>query len=192
MAAIERVQDLTLEEFSRLYDQEGPFEIIDGERLPKMPNIARHSLMIRMLFVLLYQHSIANALGEVFNETTFVLTHGSSWVKGSRIPDLMFFSAEKWAQYTAATEGWEDKPFVLLPDLVIEVVSPNDLYSDIQSRVNRYLGDGIRKVWVVDPRRKQVMVYDGSGHYSTLGMADTLTGNDVLPGFTVALNELFK
>lgn len=192
MAAIERIPELTLEEFSRLYDQEGPFEIIDGERIPKMPNIARHSVFIRALFRLLDAFCVVNALGEVFNETTFVLTHGSSWVKGSRIPDLMFFSAEKWAQYTTETEGWEDKPFVLLPDLVIEVVSPNDLYSDIQSRVNRYLADGIRMVWVVDPRRKQVMVYDGGGHYATLGVGDALTGGDVLPGFTTALSELFK
>ncbi len=49
MGTIERVERLTLEEFSRLYEQEGPFELIDGERRALMPPVALHGLMIRAL-----------------------------------------------------------------------------------------------------------------------------------------------
>jgi hypothetical protein len=50
MSTAERVERLTLEEYARLYEQEGAFEIIDGERRPLMPPVVLHGLMIRALF----------------------------------------------------------------------------------------------------------------------------------------------
>jgi Uma2 family endonuclease len=193
MIAVERapVGQMTLEEFIRLYDRDNRFELIDGERIPLMPTVAIHSVFIRTMFLILYQHAVAHTLGEVFTETTFVLMHGSAWVKGSRVPDLLFISAAKWEQYTTETPDWEGKPIAALPDLVVEIVSPNDLYSDIQARVDRYLADGVALVWVVDPGRAVVLTY-AVGQYHTLGKDETLTGGDVLPGLAIPLKELFK
>jgi hypothetical protein len=71
-----------------------PFEIINGETKPKLPNASLHSLIIRLLYRLLDGFVLNNKLGEAFFETTFVLpdAYGANWVTGSRIPDLMFYA----------------------------------------------------------------------------------------------------
>ena len=191
MSAIERVEPMTLEEFARLYEQEGPFELIDGERRLLMPPVAIHGFTIRALFLLLYNFCVTHNLGEVITEMPFVLTYDSNWVKGSRVPDLMFFAAARWQQYTQTTPDWQGKPFVIVPDLAVEVVSQNDQYTDIQDKVDRYLADGVRLVWVVDPQRLRVGVYDGQ-HYVSLSVDENLTGGDVLPGLSIALKTLFE
>jgi Uma2 family endonuclease len=191
MGAIERVERLTLEEYSRLYEQEGPFELIDGERRALMPPVALHGLMIRALFRLLDAFCTARALGEVVTEMPFVQVYDSNWVKGALVPDVMFFEAIRWQQYINATPDWKSKPFVLIPDLAVEVVSPNDLYTDIQDKVARYTAVGVRLIWVVDPQRSRVTIYEGE-HYRALGQDDTLTGGAVIPDLAIKLSELFK
>lgn len=186
-----QLDQLTLTEYARLYEQDGAFEIIDGERKPLMPPVALHVWTVRTLFLLLYQHCTQHKLGEVFSESPFVLTYGSDWVKGARVPDVTFFSAEKWNAYIAAEPDWRGKPFVLIPDLVVEVVSPNDLYTDIQNKVAHYLTDGVALIWVVDPNRKQVAVYSGK-QFEQLGENDTLTGGDVIADLEIELKSVFS
>jgi Uma2 family endonuclease len=191
MSTAERVERLTLEEYARLYEQEGAFEIIDGERRPLMPPVVLHGLMIRALFRLLDAYCLAHDLGEVITEMPYVLLYDSNWVKGSRVPDLMFFAAARWRRYITETDDFEGKPFVLVPDLAVEVVSPNDLYTEIQDKVDHYLADGVRLVWVLDPQRKRITVYEGE-HFTTLGEGKMLMGGDVIPGLSIPLADLFK
>jgi Uma2 family endonuclease len=191
MNPIEQTQLLSLDEFVRLYEKEGAFELIDGERRPIMPPVAIHGLMIRALFLALYTHCKERGIGEVVTEMPYVLLHHSGWVKGSLVPDVMFFVAERWNQYTSETEDWIKKPFILIPDLAIEVVSQNDSYVEIQDKVNRYLRDGVRLIWVVDPFSRQVSVYEGE-RYLTLGENDTLTGGEVIPDLAINLVDLFQ
>lgn len=191
MSAVERIERLTLDEFVRLYEQYGPFEIINGERRPLMPPVAIHGLMIRLLWRILDAFCVANKIGEVVTEMPFVLTYDSEWVKGSRVPDLMFFAATRWQKYTAETDDWERKPFIIVPDLAIEVVPPNDSFSEVQEKVEHYLSDGVRLVWVVDPMRERVTTYSG-GRFTTLGKTDSLSGGDVIPGLEIQLAAVFK
>lgn len=181
---------LTLTEYIRLYEQEGPFEIIDGERVMLVPPVALHAFMIRALFVILYQHCNDNQLGEVLTETPFVLTYNQQWVRGSRIPDLMFISAHRWQDYIANDPDWESKPIVLVPDLAVEVVSSNDLYTDIQAKVEKYLEDGVMLVWVLDPKRKRVMTYAGN-QYALLTDDNVLDASPVIPDLKIDLKTLF-
>lgn len=64
----------------------------------------------------------------------------------------MFFEKNRLAAYKEQTPDREEKPFVLVPDLAIEIVSKNDRYSDINDKVMLYLADGVRLVWVIDPQ----------------------------------------
>jgi Uma2 family endonuclease len=191
MSMLEQIEQLTLEEFVRLYEKEGPFEFIDGQKKPIMPPVAIHGITVRALFLFLYNHCVARNRGEVIQEMPYVLLYNSTWVTGSRVPDLMFFAAEHWAKYIAETKDWLGKPFILVPDLAVEVVSPNDTYVEIQAKVDRYLADGVRLIWVVDPQRQRVNIYQGSQHV-TLGKEATLTGGDVLPGLEIPLGDVFK
>ena len=79
----------------------------------------------------------------------------------------------------------------LAPDLAVEVVSPNDLAYDVDSKVEDYLHAGVRLVWVVNPMTRTVRVHRSDGPGATLRADDELTGGDVLPGFHCPIRELF-
>jgi Uma2 family endonuclease len=195
MNTIELVESktLTLDEYARLYAAEGAFEIINGERKLLMPHVVLHGWMIRVLFRLLDSFCLAHKLGEVFSELPVVQTDSAQWVAGALVPDLMFYERERWQAYTAATPDWKSKPILLPPDLAVEVVSKNDLYSEIQRKVEKYLEIGVRLVWIVDPQpdRQRITVYEG-GRFSTLHLGDVLSGGEVIPGFEIALATLFE
>mgnify|MGYP001267636373 CR=1 FL=1 len=171
-----------------------PFELIDGERIDKMPTAAEHAMVIRMLLMLLYGHVIARQLGEVFAEATFILPNREdpNWVKGSRTPDLMFYSAERFATYISAEADWRARPFALVPDLVIEVISPTDTYSAVSAKVDVYLRDGVRLIWIVDPQRRKAAVHTPGQPMQQLDEGNTLSGGEIIPGFTLLLADLFK
>jgi len=78
------------------------------------------------------------------------------------------------------------------PDLAIEVISPHDLYQDVEEKVLEYLRAGVRLVWVVAPSTRTVMVHR-AGDASLLHLFDTgeLTGDEVLPGFRCRVADLF-
>ncbi len=187
---------MPLEEFMRLFDQEGPFELINGERKRKMPNVFGHSEMILLLLRLLDAFTLMHGLGNVYPETTFILPEFADlvdWVKGSRIPDLMFFAANRIANYKTENPNHRTRPLALVPDLVIEVVSPNDQYSEIDEKVDLYLADGVRLVWVIDPQRRKVSVHTSDNDQPHVLKGDALLkGEDVLPGFEISLTRLFE
>lgn len=103
-----------------------------------------------------------------------------------RKPDASFISFTRLPKEEAG-EGWVRIP----PDLAVEVVSPNDVYDDVQRKVEEYLSAGVRLVWVVSPANRTVAVYSGSAGHTYLHEADTLDGGEVLPGFVVRVGDLF-
>jgi Uma2 family endonuclease len=188
---VEQTGLMSIAEFVRLYDTEGPFEVIDGEIKVMSPTVAGHGSRAKRIYDAMIIHDPQEAVGSAFFEMPFVLTDTPDWVKGSRVPDLMFFRAERFAQYKAKITDWEDKPFILVPDLVIEVISANDSYTDVDEKVDRYLEDGVQMVWVVDSRRKIVTVR-GATVYRKLTINDSLTGGDIIPGFEMPLKAIFE
>jgi Uma2 family endonuclease len=81
------------------------------------------------------------------------------------------------------------------PDFAVEVVSPGDLAYEVEEKVAEYLGAGVPLVWVVHPPTRTVRVHrprtSPQGRVSDLTDADTITGEDVLPGFSCAVKEFF-
>jgi Uma2 family endonuclease len=155
-----------------------------------MPPVAIHGLMIQTLFLILHKFCSERQLGRLITEMPFVLTYNSQWVKGSRVPDLMFFTQEKWQTYTATIEKWQNKPFIMIPDLAIEVVSQNDSYTELQNKVDHYLQDGVQLVWVVDPQRKTVSTFSGNQYY-VLSENDILRGGEVVQDLEIPLQQMF-
>lgn len=158
-AAIERV-GMPLSGFLELFAQQ-PFELINGERKPIMPGVSGHSELIRSLFLALYNWSVEKQIGEVLTEATFVLSAAdeSDWVRGSRTPDVMILDAVKVAEWKKNTPDHKQKPYPIVPFLVIEVVSPNDRYSEIDEKVEIYLQDGVKLIWIIDPQRRKVTIH---------------------------------
>lgn len=103
-----------------------------------------------------------------------------------KFPDVSFIAAGRMTG--GLPKGWASIP----PDLVMEVVSPNDEADEVQQKVGQWLAGGVRLVWVVYPEAREVVVHHPDRHSQTLVLGEELTGEDVLPGFRVAVAELFE
>jgi Uma2 family endonuclease len=79
----------------------------------------------------------------------------------------------------------------LAPDLAAEVISPNDLYEDVDEKIEQYLRAGVRLVWVISPRNHTIRVYRVNGSSHSLRENDELDGEDVVSGFRCPVRDLF-
>jgi Uma2 family endonuclease len=188
---------MPLNEFIQLLNEQ-PFELINGVRRLKMPNVAGHNVVSRRAWKVLDQHVEQFQLGEVLYEDVFVLSYTTQWVTGPRIPDVMFYRAERLVEYKAAVPDWKDKPYILVPDLVIEVVSPNDNLVELEDKVDQYLLDGVQAVWVMDPQRHKISLHELISRVpfqkkqTNLRTGDMLDGSQIIPGFQVAVRDLLE
>ena len=183
---------MPLDEFMRLFEQEGPFELAGDERIPILPGVAEHSEIIKLIYALLLLYEKQTQKAVAYAETAYILTYTPEWVTGARIPDVMVYATERMMTYKAQNADWRKKPFVLVPDLCVEVISPNDIYGEVDEKVNRYLADGVRLVWVINPRTRSVQVHRADSIQSVrLTEEHTLDGRDVLPGFETSVEDLF-
>lgn len=79
----------------------------------------------------------------------------------------------------------------VMPDLAVEIASPSDTLSAMREKAQLYLRNGARLVWLVFLDDERVEVHSSSGESQSLGADDSLSGGDVLPGFTLELGRLF-
>lgn len=169
---------MTLDEFLE-YDVEG-YEYVKGELIPMAAASMRHGRITVNILRYLDPTVYDNKLGELYiAETSFKV--------GERVlkPDIAFISNER-------ITGDPDKGSPIPPDLAIEVVSPSDIHSRVIGKAFAYLDAGTRCVWIVDPVSKTVTVYKSETDIKTLTREDTLTGDDVVPGFSCPVELLFE
>ena len=102
-----------------------------------------------------------------------------------RAPDVAYVSRERFAG--PMPDGFPE----FAPDLAVEVRSPSDRTGAVVAKVSDWLSAGTKLVWVVDPLREQVVVYRADGTVSVLALGETLSGEEILPGFAFPLQELF-
>ena len=103
-----------------------------------------------------------------------------------REPDIAYISAERMP-VGAEIPGYSE----IVPDLVVEVVSPNDTRQEVEDKVRMWLSYGARLVWTLHPSTRTVDVHTGGGANFTLAEDDILDGGDVLPGFTWNVSDIF-
>jgi Uma2 family endonuclease len=182
---------MTIEEFVRRYDKEGPFEVIGGVIRPLSPTVHIHDKTLNEVYWVFSKQIRAKNLGEIHAKTPFVLTYGSNYVKESRVPDLMFISAERIAAYEASDPDADSKPLLIEPDLVIEIISLDDKYSEVHEKVRRYTDDLVEFILLVDPQRRNVVIHSLRSQDAT-----HLYENDSMmcgiPGFEVKVADIFK
>jgi Uma2 family endonuclease len=167
-------------------DHGGRNELVQGEIVPMFPASTMHGNIAMRLGAILWNYSDENSLGRVFAaETGFTLSRNPDTV---RAPDVAFV-----AQNRIPAEGVPETGFwAIAPDLVAEIVSPNDRMTEIQDKVTDYLAAGVRLVWVVDPKTETITVYQSLKQVKVLIAGDVLEGEDVLPGFSLTLKKLFS
>jgi Uma2 family endonuclease len=182
---------MTLADFLDAQGQHS-FELLDGKRLERMPNVFGHAWAVRFLFLRLFQHAMQYQLGEVFAETTYAQLEGSDWVSGSRIPDVAFYAHARIAQFKASTPDWRNRPLSIAPDLTVEVVSPTERASDILKKVKIDMAQGVRLIWVIDLANESATLYSEDGQIKLIGREGTLEGKGVQPHFSLSLDDFFK
>jgi Uma2 family endonuclease len=171
------------EEPIEIEDRRG-YELIDDQWVEKIMG-AQSGRVSQVVNRLIDNHAEAHQLGLVFSpETPYqIFPHkprqirkpDGSFIRRGRLPD--------------------DKPprgnLRIHPDLAIEVISPNDLAEEIEARIADYLAAGVPLLWVIYPAMRTVYVIRQGGNVSRPTAADHLRGEDVLPGFTCRVEELF-
>ena len=169
---------MTPEEF--LENDVPGYEYAKGELIPMSPATKRHGKISVNIIRYLDRHVHENGLGELYTAET-IFQVGDRMMK----PDVAFVSTDH-------LDVDEDKTFPIPPDLAIEVVSPTDVHYRIVRKALAYLEAGTRLVWVLDPVAKAVTVYRSENDIEILTQESTLTGEDVVPGFTCPVENLFK
>ena len=99
---------------------------------------------------------------------------------------MVFISHERYARRSFLT-------FLdVAPEIVVEILSPDNRPGEVAQNVHEYLSIGVDCVWVVDPRRRQVRVHRLPEQVETLGIGDILRDEEILPGFSLLLSDLFR
>lgn len=145
--------------------------------------------LVAALVIFVEPHSLGAVTGA---DGEHDLTQPGDVAETALAPDAAFVRAERIPPRDSPEyqRAWR-----LAPDIVAEVVSPNQYRPGMAEKAQRYLAAGVRLVWIIWPRYQQVDVWRlGAGQQpaAKLGLGDALDGLDVLPGFTYPLERLFS
>jgi len=78
------------------------------------------------------------------------------------------------------------------PDLVVEIISPEDRWQDVRQKIEEYFEMGVDSVWIVEPENTAVLVYQSATDFARLGKDEVLKGRGVLEGFALRVGDLFE
>jgi Uma2 family endonuclease len=161
----------------------GRCELVRGELIMMTPAGFDHgSIVANVSFFLrgfVREYHLGRVTGaetgfQIFREPDTVRAPDVAWVRPDRVP-------------SGPTPGFFQGP----PDLAVEVLSPGDRAGEVLDKVHQWLDAGCQVVWVIDPQRRSVAVYDAGQHHVLRNDTDELTGGNLLPGFRLLLADIF-
>jgi Uma2 family endonuclease len=159
------------------------YELLDG-RLVEKPMGTQAGVVGSNMHGLIHPFVRAHSLG-------FVIAGDGGyelWPNRPRVrkPDLSFVRRGRFPGDVVPI-GWAK----IAPDLVVEIISPNDIADDVMAKAMEWLGVGVPLVWIVWPQSRVVLILRPGGVAAWVGAGGQLTGEDVLPGFTCPVAEIF-
>jgi Uma2 family endonuclease len=159
-------------------------ELVRGELIEMAPTGALHGDVAGEIYYYIRHYVKLHHLGHVSAaETGYELAREPYTV---RAPDVGFITRER------APVPTPERYWPLAPDLAVEVVSPSDRAQDIREKVLDFLNAGTRLVWIVYPQARTIDVYRPGQDVQVVGLDGSLSGDDVLPGFTLSMQQLFE
>jgi Uma2 family endonuclease len=183
---------MTIDDLLALPDDEWMYELVEG-RLVRMPMGGGEAsrLAVRLAVALttfVEPHNLGAVTGA---DGEYDLTQPADVQETALAPDMAFVRAERIPPRASPEyqRAWQ-----LAPDIVAEVVPPNQYRPAMAEKAQRYLAAGVRLVWIIWPRYQQVDVWRLGARQqpaAKLGRGDALNGLDILPGFTYPLERLF-
>ena len=169
---------MTLEDF--LQGNIDRYEYVSSELILILPTCVEHGDISSNVQWYLQSHVRVNHLGRVYTADT-------GFRVGERVlmPDVAFISTSQLPDERSAI-------FLIPPELAIEVISPSDLQYHITEKALAYLEAGTRLVWIIEPFSKTVTVYRSETDIELLTRTDTLTGENIIEGFSCLVAQLFE
>ena len=173
---------VTADELFR-YPDSTHYELVRGVPLVSEPPGGVHGRIAGRLVARLGNYVQLHGLGTVLVEAGYVLQLAPDTVRG---PDVSFVSLARLPP-ERIPEQFIPGP----PDLAVEILSPSSRWSDVEEKIADYFTGGARLVWIVDPEKQRVIVRYPDRAASVIAVGESLDGEDVVPGFTLGLAELF-
>ncbi len=181
--APEKSMPVTGEELYKMGDL-GRTELVRGEIVRMSPTGYPHADYEGNFYAALRDFVRRRKLGRVFVGEVGIYTHHDP--DTVRAADVAYVSRQRMAQ--AKSKSYLD----VAPELIVEIMSPDDAWSEIMEKLDEYFSAGVKAVWVADPRKRQVYVYRSVTQVVRYTEGETITGgDDILPGFTIEVAELF-
>lgn len=173
---------LTLEEFLALPEGDVNYELVEGQAVPKVSPKYFHSTLQTALLLLI--RAWCKGKGRVGAEWAILLKRqGKDWAP---LPDVTYISYER------LPKSWKrNEACPALPELVIEIISPDQTMKEFEDKAKDYFAAGVSRVWVVDPEAISISVFfpDGSSQIYT----DTTPIVDALvPGLELTTIQVFE
>jgi Uma2 family endonuclease len=177
------VEPLQADDLDHVPNDSYRYQLWKGELIRMSPGKIRHGRDSGQLAIKLGAFLNHPPLGDLLvAEPGFRVGPANSVIS----PDLAFIANERLALFPPDEYG------PVSPDLAVEVRSPGNTGIEIADKVAAYLGGGARLVWVLDAGQNRIQVHRADGTTTTLAADDLLTGEDLLPGFSVRARDLFR
>lgn len=163
---------------------DAPFELIQGELVRVSPSALKSNLVLNYINWQLYGFVLTHNLGSVsVAEAGYLVETKPDTVVA---PDIAFVARHRMPSPVP------DHGFVRLrPDLIVEVISPSDERGDIKTKQALYDRIAVPMVWWIDPRREIASIHVPGQPVRTIDRTGSLEGGDILPGFSLALADVF-
>ena len=175
-------EPMTAEELERLDIPGKVTELIRGRLVVREPAGTNHGRIAARLLFLVGEYVYRHRLGVIFaQDTGFKIESKPDTV---RAPDVAFLAQDRADQLPR--RGYA----ALAPDLLAEIVSPDDSRGEVLAKVGGWLAAGVRLAWVIYPERPEAQIFRADGTVSIVGADGNLEGEDVLPGFSVPLTDV--
>lgn len=158
-------------------------ELVSGRVVKKMPGVFDHGECAGRVFVAFYNYLRRQKIGRASTDALFRVERDPDSILA---PDVCFVS-------NADLEGENTAKYVeKAPTLAVEVRSQNDTMPEVREKAAQYLAHGTRLVWAVLPKTRQVLVFLPDDGETLLSQSETLSAEEILPGFSLSVSEIFE
>ncbi len=165
-----------------LPDVAGKYELVEGELVLIPPATFRRAVMTARLATGIHRFARTRRLGNILGSRL------GCWMNTGnlRSPEIPFISRER-------IKGQNPEGFLNgAPELAVEILSPSDTVTSMKEKAVEYFESGSRLVWTVNPYDQSALVLHPDGSETVLTATDTLDGEDCVPGFSLAIGDLFE
>lgn len=177
----------TDDELLALPDDGHKYEVMKGELVVSPAGIQHEEIGARLIATLV-NFVRQRKLGIVCGSSAgYWMQPEGSQPRNFLSPDVSFIAKERLGGAKQAPKKFFDGA----PDLVVEILSPSDTVERLHDKIVDYFENGARLLWVVNPEEQFVLVYHSPQPDQLLRSGDVLSGEQVIPGFTLAVSELF-